>query len=130
MVEHGNLASFITASNEVFNVGYGSRVLQFAPFTFDASILEWATALSSGACLCFAEHPAALIGDYLSDVIDQNQVTFLHTTPTALSTLSTERVPESLRQISVGGEASPEGLLADWHRRVDIVNAYGPTEAS
>ena len=130
MVEHGNLASFVTASNEVFNVGYGSRVLQFAPFTFDASVLEWASALSSGACLCFAEHPAALIGDYLRDVIEQNQITFFHITPTALSTISTEMGFESLRQISIGGEASSENLLANWHHRVDIVHTYGPTEAS
>lgn len=130
MVEHGNLVSFVTASSEVFKVGYGSRVLQFAPFTFDASILEWATALSSGACLCFAEHPTALIGGYLGDVIDQNQITFLHTTPTALSTLRSEKIPKSLRHISIGGEASPQSLLADWHQQVALVNAYGPTETS
>ena len=115
MVDNGNLASFVLASSEVFNVGYGSRVLQFAPFTFDASRLEWAT---------------ALLGEYLADVVGQNQITFLHITPTALSTLPSEMAPESMQQISIGGEACSESLMAEWHDRVDIVNAYGPTEAS
>ena len=130
MVDNGNLASFVSASSEVFNIGYGSRVLQFAPFTFDASILEWATALSSGACLCFAEHPTALLGEYLADVVGQNQITFLHTTLITLSTLSLEMALESMQQIPIGRGACLESLMAEWHDRVDIVNAYGPTEAS
>ena len=130
MVEQGNLANFTAASSQAFNVGFGSRVLQFAPFTFDASILEWATALSCGACLCFAEHPMALIGEYPADFIAQNEITFLHTTPTVLATLTWNEKLETLRQVSVGGEATPASLLAEWHQRVDLVNAYGPTEGS
>lgn len=130
MIEHGNFASFVEASNKVFRVGHGSRVLQFASFSFDGSILEWATALSTGACLCFAAFPHALVGDYLADVIDQNSITFMQITPSALTTLPVTRNLESLRQISIGGEAVPLSLIQRWQQRVDLVNAYGPTETA
>ncbi|KAL9117893.1 MAG: hypothetical protein Q9187_005564, partial [Circinaria calcarea] len=130
MIEHRNFASFVEDSNRVFRVGYGSRVLQFASFSFDASILEWATALSTGACLCFAAFPHALVGDYLADVIEQNSITFMQITPSALATLPMARNLESLRQISIGGEAVSLSLIQRWQPRVDLVNAYGPTETA
>ena len=84
MIEHGSLAAFVRASKDVFEVGFGTRVLQLASFSFDASILEWSNALCTGACLCFAKHPKQLVGEYLAEVIEQNEITFLQITPTAL----------------------------------------------
>ncbi|KAB2573376.1 Hybrid PKS-NRPS synthetase TAS1 [Lasiodiplodia theobromae] len=130
MVEHGNLSSFVNATKDVFKVGYGARVLQLASFSFDASVLEWTMALCTGSCLCFAKHPKQLVGDYLADVIEQNQVTFMEITPTALETLPITRDVTSLRQISIGGEAGSRKLFETWHSRVDLVNAYGPTEGA
>ncbi|KAF4471968.1 amino acid adenylation domain [Fusarium albosuccineum] len=130
MVEHGNLAAFARTSTEVFEVGFGTRVLQLASFSFDASILEWTNASSTGACLCFAEHPKHLVGEYLAQVIDENKVTFMQITPTALETLPLDHDLPSLRQISVGGEAPSHELFSRWHDRVNLVNAYGPTETA
>ncbi|KAM5343580.1 hypothetical protein ACJ41O_012117 [Fusarium nematophilum] len=131
MVEHGSLAAFVRASTGVFEVGFGTRVLQLASFSFDASILEWTNALCTGACLCFAQHPGQLVGDYLAQVIEQNEVTFMQITPTALETLpAADHELPSLRQISVGGESPGREVLARWHRRVNLVNSYGPTEAA
>lgn len=130
MVEHGNVASFVQASKDVFECGYGSRVLQLASFSFDASILEWTTALCTGGCLCFAQCPEQLVGEYLAEVIEENDVSFMQVTPTALETLPLTRDVPSLRQISIGGEAGSRELFAKWHSRVNLVNAYGPTEAA
>ena len=130
MIEHGNLTSFLQASSSIYGVGLGSRILQFANFTFDASILEWSNALATAATLCFAETPQALVGDYLADVIDTNSVTFMQITPTALATIPLERDLPSLSCISVGGEAVPGQLIRTWQERVDVVNSYGPTETA
>ena len=130
MIEHRHLASFIEASSSIFKVGYGSRVLQFASFSFDASVLEWAVALSTGACLCFAESPSMLVGDYLAQVIERNQISFMQITPTVLATIPQERELRSLQQISVGGEASSVRMMSAWHSKVELVHAYGPTEAA
>ncbi|KAK3936295.1 hypothetical protein QBC46DRAFT_345737 [Diplogelasinospora grovesii] len=86
MVEHVNLAALVRASADVFESGFGARVLQLASFSFDASILEWTTALCTGACLCFAQHPRQLVGEYLTDAIDTNRISFMQITPTARDT--------------------------------------------
>lgn len=130
MVEHGSIAHFLRGAADVFKVGFGARVLQFAPLSFDASIMEWTAALCTGATLCLAEHPKQLVGEYLADVLEQNEVTWLQTTPTALATLPLTRDYPKLRQIVAGGEAPSRDVLQRWHARVDIMNAYGPTEAA
>ncbi|KAF7554762.1 hypothetical protein G7Z17_g2660 [Cylindrodendrum hubeiense] len=130
MIGHASLASFVKASTNAFEVGYGTRVLQLASFSFDASILEWSSALCTGACLCFAQHPKQLVGEYLAEVIEQNSITFMQITPTALETLPLNAELPSLRQISIGGEAPSHEVFAKWHLRVNLINAYGPTEAS
>ncbi|EFW99106.1 thiotemplate mechanism natural product synthetase [Grosmannia clavigera kw1407] len=106
MVEHGNIACFVKASTSAYRCGFGTRVLQLASFTFDGSILEWTTALCTGGW---------------SD---------MQITPSALGTLPVSRSLSCLRLISVGGEAGSRGIFERWHSRVDIVNAYGPTEAA
>ncbi|KAF5139466.1 Hybrid PKS-NRPS synthetase TAS1 [Metarhizium anisopliae] len=131
MLEHGNVAAYVkAATTATYECGYGARVLQLASFLFDASVLEWTTALCTGATLCFAQHPAHLVGDYLADVIERNNVSFLEITPTALSTLPLHRELPSLRQISVGGELPSREIFQQWHSRVNLVNTYGPTETA
>lgn len=130
MIEHGSIAHFVRGAADVFKVGFGARVLQFAPLSFDASIMEWTAALCTGATLCLAEHPKQLVGEYLADVLEQNEVTWLQTTPTALGTLPLNRDYAKLRQIVAGGEAPSRDVLQRWRSRVDVVNAYGPTEAA
>jgi non-ribosomal peptide synthetase component F len=72
--------------------------------------------------------PQALIGEYLADVIDANDISVVHLTPSVLATLPTSRGLPSLRQISVGGEMVPENLIKAWRTRLQVQNAYGPTE--
>lgn len=130
MVHHGALTAFVRASKDIFECGFGARVLQLASFSFDASVLEWSHALSTGACLCFAQYPKQLVGDYLADVIEENEISFMEITPTALETLPLTRDLPSLRQISMGGEAPSREIFAKWHSRVNLVNIYGPTETT
>ncbi|KAM3512715.1 hypothetical protein MY11210_003668 [Beauveria gryllotalpidicola] len=130
MVENQNLSSYVSATRNVVKVGRGSRVLQFAPFAFDASILEWAVTLSYGGTLCFVDHPSLLVGEYLADMIDLNRVNFFHTTPSVLSTIPDNRRLPSLRMLSVGGEASSAGLLDKWSKKLRLIHAYGPTETT
>ncbi|KAJ7203596.1 amino acid adenylation domain protein, partial [Mycena pura] len=131
-IEHRNLSHFIASSHSsgYFRVGPGSRVLQFATFAFDAAVLEWSLCLALGGTLCFAESPYALVGDYLADVIDANKITHMHLTPSVLATLPTSRSVPSLSRISVGGEMVPDSLIETWRVRVDVQNAYGPTECT
>ncbi|KAH6693374.1 thiotemplate mechanism natural product synthetase [Leptodontidium sp. MPI-SDFR-AT-0119] len=128
MIEHKSFAHFVHSSVPIYQTGHGSRVLQLASFSFDASILEWSSALAAGGTLCFAKSPQALVGNYLADVIEKNDVSFMQITPSALATFPLHRQVRSLRCISVGGEAVPAHLLEIWRERVAVVNSYGPTE--
>lgn len=128
MIEHGSFAHFVRSSVPLYGTGHGSRVLQLASFNFDASILEWSSALAAGGTVCFAESPQALVGDYLADIIEQNAVSFMQITPSALATIPPGRQLSSLRCVSVGGEAVPAHLLENWKGKVTVINSYGPTE--
>ncbi|KAH9429665.1 Hybrid PKS-NRPS synthetase tas1 [Pyricularia oryzae] len=130
MVEHSNLSHYVSATRSLVKTGPHSRMLQLASFAFDAIVLEYAVTLAHGGTLCFANHPEVLVGEYLADVIDSNQVNFFHCTPSVLSTLPAGRRLPSLRIVSVGGEASPPGLLDHWRKRVELLHAYGPTECT
>ncbi|KAH6654887.1 amino acid adenylation domain protein [Truncatella angustata] len=130
MVEHGSFAHFVRSSVPVYKIGHGSCILQLASFNFDASILEWSSALAAGGTLCFADSPQALVGEYLADVIEQNSISFMQITPSALTTIPLNRQLNSLRCISVGAEAVPAHLLETWRERVVMINSYGPTETS
>ncbi|KAI6444707.1 Hybrid PKS-NRPS synthetase tas1 [Pyricularia oryzae] len=130
MVEHSNLSHYVSATRSFVKTGPHSRMLQLASFAFNAIVFEYAVTLAHGGTLCFANHPEVLVGEYLADVIDSNQVNFFHCTPSVLSTLPAGRRLPSLRIVSVGGEASPPGLLDHWRKRVELLHAYGPTECT
>ncbi|KIK03064.1 hypothetical protein K443DRAFT_95740 [Laccaria amethystina LaAM-08-1] len=131
-IEHRNLSHFVANAytSRYVSIAPGSRVLQFATFAFDAAVLEWSQCLALGGTLCFADMPQALIGEYLADVIDTNDISVVHLTPSVLATLPTSRGLPSLRQISVGGEMVPENLIKAWRTRLQVQNAYGPTECT
>lgn len=130
MVEHSNLSHYVSAAQSIVKIGPGSRVLQFATFAFDASVLEWAITLSYGATLCFVDHPDLLVRDYLATVIDKNEINFFHTTPSVLATMPAKREFPSLRLISVRGEPSSAGLLGRWRQKAQLLHAFGPTETT
>src|SRR3990172_8533625 len=54
LLRHRGLCNLAQAHRRAFDVGPGRRVLQFAPFSFDASVWEIAVALGSGATLWLA----------------------------------------------------------------------------
>ncbi|KAF9071084.1 hypothetical protein BDP27DRAFT_552198 [Rhodocollybia butyracea] len=130
MIANHNLSFLISGALEYTDIGPGSRMLQFASFSFDASVFELSLALSTGSTICMARYPKVLIGDYLGDVIDENQINFIQVTPSVLGTLPVDRKLPSLRQISIGGEAPNGPLLECWSSRVRLVNDYGPSETA
>ncbi|WP_431934286.1 amino acid adenylation domain-containing protein, partial [Nonomuraea jabiensis] len=131
VVTHGGVAGLTAAQRDRFEVGVGSRVLQFSSPSFDVSFAEISAALLLGATLVLPE-PAQLAGVTLYEVLAAERVTHLLIAPSILATLPSdgEHPLPSLETVVIGGESCPADLLATWSRGRRVVNVYGPTECT
>ena len=123
VVSHRGLAGLVASQADRFQVGPGSRVLQFASLSFDAAVSELAVTLGSGGALVL---PAA---GSLPDVVAASGVTHLTVPPSVLATVE-DGLAGSVATVVVAGEACPPGLAARWARDHRVINAYGPTEVT
>ncbi|NET35554.1 MAG: amino acid adenylation domain-containing protein [Cyanothece sp. SIO1E1] len=129
MVAHQGLCNLATAHIEYFNVQPTSRVLQFASFSFDASIWEIAIALSAGARLCLGTAESLQAGPNLTRLLQHQEITHTLLPPSVLATLPSQQLPK-LKTVIVGGEACPPDLIKQWSVGRRFFNAYGPTEST
>ncbi|WP_432041783.1 amino acid adenylation domain-containing protein [Streptomyces cadmiisoli] len=112
-----------------FDLDADSRMAQLAPWTFDAAMSEWLTAMAAGAALVLPPAGEPLVGEALAQWIDTARVTHVQLTPAVLATLP-EGSLTGVRTLVVGGESCPPELVARWSPGRLMINAYGPTEAS
>ena len=129
LIEHGCVSNLLRTRSELFACGPGSRVLQFFSFSFDASVLELAFTLTSGATLVQAPRAALLPGADLSRLLREQAITILHLTPSVLAALPVDELP-ALQTIAVGGEVCTSQLVARWAAGRRFCNGYGPTECT
>lgn len=127
VIEHAAICTGSDAHGKALLMDSSSRVLQFASYTFDASVTEILTALQVGATI-YVPSDEERMND-LQDVIAKGKVNWTLLTPSVLSTLKPQKVP-TLKTIVTGGEAMSEKAIKEWVGGPAVVNAYGPTEAS
>lgn len=129
-IRHESLTNFAVGDLEAcMKVESEDRVLQCYSPASDGHIEEiWPTFLA-GAALVVASDEEVHAGDALARLMNRHQVTIVSCAPTLLSMVS-EDVP-SLRRILFGAENLPQSLVARWWREDrEIINTYGPTEAT
>ncbi|WP_410586699.1 amino acid adenylation domain-containing protein [Amycolatopsis sp. lyj-23] len=129
MVPHRGIAALARAQASELGVGHGSRVLQYASLSFDASLLEVVMALPSGATLCLAPRERPLPGPDLLRLLDEQAVTTVLLPPSALAVTPDAALP-ALTTVTVGGEACSADLVRRWAPGRRFHNLYGPTEAT
>ncbi len=129
LIPHIGLTNLTKHKIEICDVHPGDCVLQFFSLSFDASIPEIIMALGSGAKLCLAKSESLLPGETLLQLLQNNAVTHITITPSALSLIPSADLPH-LRMILVGGEAPSPELIAKWSEERRFINAYGPTEVT
>ena len=127
VIEHQSFHSAAEAHSKVLRLREGSRVLQFASYAFDASIVEILTTLLVGGCVCIASESER--NRRLSEVIQDLRVTWALLTPSVARILDPTQVP-TLETLVLGGEGMSESDVRRWSPHVHLMNAYGPSECS
>ncbi|MCE6976977.1 amino acid adenylation domain-containing protein [Pseudomonas frederiksbergensis] len=135
MNEHGALMNRLYWMQDAFPIGPNDRVLQKTPYSFDVSVWEFFWPLITGATLVVARPDGHRDPAYLSQLIQQEQVTTLHFVPSMLRAFVEEPSLvncHSLRQVFASGEALPVDLVRRFMSQhpAALVNLYGPTEAA
>lgn len=127
LVSHGAFVSGALAHGPAMQMSSKSRVLQFASYTFDASIVEIFTTLILGGCICVPDEKARL--NEPAKVINDMKVNWALLTPSFAQMISPNDVP-CLENLILGGEAMSQNHLATWADHTHLINAYGPSECA
>ena len=127
MLQHRGLCNLTMFQIKDFQLQENDRCLQFASFSFDASVSEIFTTLISGATLCLADREQILPGPELLRYLEQNRITHITLPPSVSSLLKGHPLPH-LKTLVSAGEACTREIAEYWHKDRHFINAYGPTE--
>ncbi|KAF1951517.1 nonribosomal peptide synthase [Byssothecium circinans] len=127
IINHNSFVSSSAAFAPIWNITEKSRVLQFASYAFDCSLIEILSVLMQGGVCCVPEQKERT--NDLVGVINRMKINYAALTPSLVRTLQPSQVP-GLKDLTLVGEAMSQQDLATWAERVNLGNGYGPTECS
>jgi len=128
-VAQSSICNFIDVVPRIYDVRPTDRVYQGMTVSFDFSIEEIWPTFAVGATLVVGPTDSRKLGAELADFLDERGVTVLYCVPTLLATIPRD-LPR-IRNLLVGGEACPAGLVQRWSRPGRrMLNTYGPTETT
>jgi amino acid adenylation domain-containing protein len=129
MIPHRAVCNLADEQVRIVGTTPADRVLQFASFCFDASVLEIMLGLHSGAAVVLADRYDLQPGPDLARTIREQGATTTFLPPTVLRLMDPADVP-GLTTLTVGGEACPDEFAAVWAPGRHFRNIYGPTETT
>ncbi|WP_285561394.1 amino acid adenylation domain-containing protein, partial [Actinoplanes regularis] len=128
-VAHAGVASLAQVMAPVLDVSAGTAALQFASFSFDASVLDVVTVLGAGGTLVIAGDEQRRDMAALSRLVRDADVRVASVVPSLLAALDPEQVA-GIRRWVLGAEFLSAGLASRWSAGSQVWNTYGPTEAT
>ncbi|RHZ49214.1 nonribosomal peptide synthetase fmqA [Aspergillus thermomutatus] len=129
VIEHRSFCSSALALNKTTHVNSESRMLQFAGYSFDGSIMETLSALMAGACVCVPSDFQRR--NELVEAAKQFKLTHAHLTPSVARHLLRSNPEFTKILVSVGESMTPSDV-ADWagNGKCKVMNGYGPAECA
>ncbi|PYH90753.1 acetyl-CoA synthetase-like protein [Aspergillus ellipticus CBS 707.79] len=127
ILSHGAVSNAVQETARIYGTSVDTRMLLFANYIFDASVLDIYGCLSTGATLCFASEEELMTD--LNEVVRRESITSLHLTPSMIRFLDPEHCI-TLQTLISGGEKLPTSLRETWAPRLRLFDGYGPTECA
>ena len=127
VLEHTCVSTSQLVNAEAMAIDSSTRAVQFASYTFDASICEIFAPLVVGGCVCVISDEERL--NDLPGAINAREADWIMLTPTVAQLFGPSAVP-SLKTLVFGGEALTRKALDMWSGQVYLVNYWGPSECS
>ncbi|WP_329563922.1 non-ribosomal peptide synthetase [Kitasatospora sp. NBC_01266] len=128
-IPHRGLSNMIEGQRDLVRPTPEGRVLQFASFGFDVSVMELTWSLANGGRLVTAAKDDLRPGPDLARTLIEHGINSCMLPPSALAVLGEDRFP-ALRVLQVAGEACPRELAELWSGGRVFHNVYGLTETS
>ncbi|MHC5717877.1 MAG: non-ribosomal peptide synthetase, partial [Nostoc sp.] len=140
MIEQNSLVNYIKTACLKYQLESSDRILQFASISFDTAAEEIFPCLVQGATLVLrTDSMLSSIPAFIKRCRDLNltvldlPTAFWHQLTAELVEQSLQ-LPEKLRLVIIGGEKALLQRLEIWQKhvepRVQLLNSYGPTEAT
>ncbi|MFJ1611145.1 condensation domain-containing protein, partial [Streptomyces sp. NPDC088253] len=128
-IPHRGVANLAEVMRPVLGVREGAVALQFASFSFDASVLDVAVTLAAGATLAIASTSERSEPEALAAMIKQSGVNVASVVPSLLGVLDPGAV-SGVGNWVLGAELLTADLASRWTAGARMWNTYGPTEAT
>ncbi|MET1071177.1 MAG: AMP-binding protein [Umezawaea sp.] len=128
--------SFLSWAATKFDIGPGTRVLNYAPLNFDLCLLDVWAALSVGACVELVEPERAVDGNHLAELCAERAPAVVQAVPMFFRLVveaAAGRVFHGVRNLIFTGDAMPPSLLdrvAAAFPNARMWNVYGCTETN
>ncbi|OKP11604.1 Nonribosomal peptide synthetase 13 [Penicillium subrubescens] len=127
IISHESFSTSAMSALEPMRMQQQSRVLQFASFAFDASVLEHMFTVIAGGCVCIPSENARQ--NQLSKSVNDLRVNWACLTPSVARLITPDTVP-GLRHLILCGEAITSSDIDRWPAHVQMIGIYGPAECS
>jgi amino acid adenylation domain-containing protein len=128
-VAQASVVNLAAGLGPVLGAGPGVRVLQFASFSFDASVLDVVVTLAAGGMLVIATAAQRAEPAALAVAAGRAGVQAASVVPSLLEVLDPAGLPSVVNMVA-GSEPLTGRLAAAWAPGRALVHAYGPTEAT
>ncbi|KAE8151712.1 acetyl-CoA synthetase-like protein [Aspergillus avenaceus] len=127
VLEHASISTSIENLKGSLHLDQTIRVLHFASYAFDMSVMELLFPLTFGGTLYIPSEDERT-GD-LEGFIRRSQINMAILVPSAVELLGPTDVP-CLKILALGGEQMTTSVANRWAGKVRLINVYGPAECT
>lgn len=129
MLEHRGVVNMLYGQLEQLAVTEQDRTLQFAPYTFDASVPEFFMGMCAGTTMVLVSRETLLSAEAFQALMQQHRITLADIPPAYLAVLD-EAALDNVRLLITAGEAAISSDVKKYVDKLQYVNIYGPTETT